>query len=438
MTFEMDSSTTFAFVTAVVLTLFAVVVGWIGRFRGAPLWFMMFEGGFGLMAVLTNLRDAFTSDLQKWYEYPAWISWFRLVPPLAVALAVTGLWLLVHRFPTPISDRDKRRRVWALVPMVAIFAAEAADTLDALATAPPDTDRFVVAAAIVSWLSFDILLGCMLGGVLVLAMRYAAGSPPERSQMALMAAAMSIYPTMNLVGGNLATAASGDFPDAWWFFVGLAAAACLAGAWMLNTRGPGAAAARNVALVLVAAPMAAMVGEAVTEDFSSSGVARILAILILSFAVLRHQILGIDVKVRFAISKSTVAAVFIAVFFIASEAAQQFFGKTSGSTYIGIGIAGTLVFAMAPLQRAAEKLAARAVPVTDSSGSSGAGAKVHDDREEMYRDAVEFALRDRKVTREEEVRLFRLARGLQLTPDRAHAILLEVERETHVRRRKPA
>jgi hypothetical protein len=48
-------------------------------------------------------------------------------------------------------------------------------------------------------------------------------------------------------------------------------------------------------------------------------------------------------------------------------------------------------------------------------------------RESLYRDALRFALLDRKVTREEELHLFRLAEELGIGAGRAMELRLEVE-----------
>ena len=61
---------------------------------------------------------------------------------------------------------------------------------------------------------------------------------------------------------------------------------------------------------------------------------------------------------------------------IASEATQQFFGARRGSAVRAIGAAGALVFAIAPLQRMAECVAEKPVPV-----SSTTMARVEVDRE---------------------------------------------------------
>lgn len=145
--------------------------------------------------------------------------------------------------------------------------------------------------------------------------------------------------------------------------------------------------------------------------------------LIATYALLRHQLLGLDVRLRFAISKSSIAAVFIAVFFIASEAAQQFFGETLGSTYVGIAAAGLLVFAMAPLQRVAERLAEKAIP------TGGPAPPTTHTNEDLYRRALRIALVDRTIERHEELTLAELSERLHIGHKRALELRHEIEGE---------
>ena len=201
--------------------------------------------------------------------------------------------------------------------------------------------------------------------------------------------------------------------------------------WVWNgLRAPGGVdrRARNVGLGILALGLAgALVGAflpAITE-YGTQGITRTLAVLVLTYGVLRHSMLGVDVKLRFAISKSTIAAVFIAVFFFASEAAQQFFGETLGSTYVGIAAAGALVFALAPLQRAAERLAERAVPIAATAAPTATSGG----RADLYRRAVRFAYRDGRVSPEEELHLFEVAEALGLGAGEAMRVRQDVERE---------
>jgi hypothetical protein len=68
------------------------------------------------------------------------------------------------------------------------------------------------------------------------------------------------------------------------------------------------------------------------------------------------------VKLRWGLEQSTVASIFIVVFFIVSEGAQEFFGAAASNEWIGIIAAAGLVFFLAPLQRLAERVGARALP----------------------------------------------------------------------------
>ncbi|MBI4394017.1 MAG: hypothetical protein HY556_09520 [Euryarchaeota archaeon] len=87
----------------------------------------------------------------------------------------------------------------------------------------------------------------------------------------------------------------------------------------------------------------------------------ILFVLLVSYGIVRTHLFDVDLKIKWTIKQSTVAAAFIAVFFIASEAAQAFFAGSLGP-YVGIVAAGALVFALAPLQRAADRVANAAMP----------------------------------------------------------------------------
>jgi hypothetical protein len=203
-----------------------------------------------------------------------------------------------------------------------------------------------------------------------------------------------------------------------------------------------AKAARNAALVVFGvlafgAFDAVILSSAFGYSFNAGGpffgLARLATVVVLAHAILNQQVLGIDVKLRLAISKSTIAAVFIAVFFIASEAAQQFFGETLGSTYVGIAAAGALVFAMAPLQRAAERLAEKAVPITSNlPGQPSSRTRGNKVNEAIFRDATRLALRDRVLTRAEHATLLRLAESLQISVSRAVTLIDDAERKAGV------
>ncbi|HVM45215.1 MAG TPA: hypothetical protein VM582_04710 [Candidatus Thermoplasmatota archaeon] len=114
-----------------------------------------------------------------------------------------------------------------------------------------------------------------------------------------------------------------------------------------------------------------------------------VAVLLLFYAVARYRIVDVDLKLRWTLRQSTVAGIFLAVFFVASESAAVFLGDTIGSTYAGIAVTALLVFALAPVQRLAERVSARAVPVRGGTDTYLAFRRL-----EIYRAALAGALTD--------------------------------------------
>lgn len=124
---------------------------------------------------------------------------------------------------------------------------------------------------------------------------------------------------------------------------------------------------------------------------------------ILLYGVLRAHVFDIDLKIKWTLQQSTVAAVFVAVFFVVSELAAQMLSARVG-TIVGIATAGLLVFVLAPLQKAAERLVDRAVPTSADY--------LRFRKFEIYRSAVEHALADGSVSTEERSLLERLRMDL--------------------------
>jgi len=117
------------------------------------------------------------------------------------------------------------------------------------------------------------------------------------------------------------------------------------------------------------------------------------------------------------VRRSTLAAGALALLFIVAQIAQNFFSAEFGLVTGGV-VAGCFLFAAAPLQRAMESMRDReprvrstppSQPLTQACGS-------HD---EAYRAAVRVALRDRRLTREEELALADIAERLGIGARRA-------------------
>lgn len=376
--------------------------------------------GFAILSV--NLAEGIYAGALT--DYAALGPATNLITALcAIGLAVSAT-ILLTSFPGPMR-RDERVALGPLAVMIAIAALIALPNARFIFGPGPLVFRDSV-GVVVFW--FGVL--AMFGTVAGLALRYnrlpagAEGALP-REQVQTMAAGLAL-PSAFTIGFNLVT------PGAPPLVLAGAGAALVLGmsTWLLaaNAHADDAHRARNVAWLIGAAALAPMLLRAFGFDPEAGGifgVVRLLAFGILAYGLLHGHLLGLDIKIRWTISKSTVAAAFVAVFFIASEAAQQFFGDTLGSTYVGIAAAGALVFAMAPLQRVAEQLAAKAVPPADTQPASGLATRAG----LAYKAALRAAMRDGTVTRREERHLAEVASALGIDPVQALEWRDEVERE---------
>lgn len=140
---------------------------------------------------------------------------------------------------------------------------------------------------------------------------------------------------------------------------------------------------------------------------------------LLAYGIFKSQLFDIDLKVKVTLRRGTVAAAFVAVFFIVSELAQTLLSDQMGPI-AGVVAAGALVFALAPLQRAAERISDAAMPRVQDTAEYRVVRK-----REVYRAAVEGALEDGAVSNRERAMLARLADQLGLGPLEMH----EIERE---------
>jgi hypothetical protein len=213
----------------------------------------------------------------------------------------------------------------------------------------------------------------------------------------------------------------------------------LAGAWIWASRSyPRPQAARNLALLSLALPLAGLVLAASNNSFIVRGVLRMGCVGVLGYAILHYQLLGLDVKVRWGVKRGTLVLVFVGVFFVVTQVAQNYLSNSEGPVLGGLA-AGLLLFAISPIQRLAERLATSAVPLVASPAHTAlasaavpvgivAVAKAPSTAEEAYRAAVRLALRG-GISRQEEFELARIAEAHGLGPLRALELRHEVEAE---------
>jgi hypothetical protein len=142
-----------------------------------------------------------------------------------------------------------------------------------------------------------------------------------------------------------------------------------------------------------------------------------LGAALVTYGVLRHSLFDIDIKFKLTVKRSTVAAVFVAVYFLASELTAQLFEDFSGSTYVGIAAAALLLLVERRIERFAAAFADRSMPNTKPLAQL--------DREEcrtFYAEQVELVCMDGMLSAKDRLVLDNLGAKLGLGPDAAKEI----------------
>lgn len=85
-----------------------------------------------------------------------------------------------------------------------------------------------------------------------------------------------------------------------------------------------------------------------------------------AYGIAVYHLFDIELRIKWTLERSTMAAAFIAVFFVVSEGAATILSDRLG-TLAGLLATGLLVFALAPLQRSAERLADIAMPAVQDT-----------------------------------------------------------------------
>ena len=121
--------------------------------------------------------------------------------------------------------------------------------------------------------------------------------------------------------------------------------------------------------------------------------ALILYVPLVAYGVLRVQLFDVDIRIKRTLKRSTIAAAFVATFFIVSELAGEFLSSQLG-TVLGIVVTGGLVFFLDPIQRAAERLSNVAMPNTVQTPEYENYRKL-----QVYESALQAALEDGHISR---------------------------------------
>ena len=113
---------------------------------------------------------------------------------------------------------------------------------------------------------------------------------------------------------------------------------------------------------------------------------------LVAYGVLRVQLFDIDLRIKRGLKRGTMAAAFVAAFFVISELAGNYLSDQFG-TLIGVLGTGTLIFFLEPIQRAAERFSDAAMPNTVATPEYETYRKL-----QVYDSAIRAALEDGHIS----------------------------------------
>ena len=146
------------------------------------------------------------------------------------------------------------------------------------------------------------------------------------------------------------------------------------------------------------------------------------AVPLIAYGILRTQLFDIDLRIRWTIKQSTVAAVFVAIFYLVSEGADRLLASEFGNI-AGLIASALVVFFLVPLQRFAERVASVAMPNTENTPEYAMFRKL-----QVYEAALTEALPDGKISARERELLNRLRDSLGISISDADAIEGELQK----------
>ena len=118
----------------------------------------------------------------------------------------------------------------------------------------------------------------------------------------------------------------------------------------------------------------------------------IIYVPLVAYGVMRVQLFDVDLRIKRTLKRSTVAAAFVATFFVVSEFAGIYLSGQLG-TMLGILGTGALMFFLDPIQRTAERLSNAAMPNTHDTPEYESYRKI-----QVYENAVQAALEDGHIS----------------------------------------
>ena len=146
----------------------------------------------------------------------------------------------------------------------------------------------------------------------------------------------------------------------------------------------------------------------------------IVYVVLTGYGIATVNLLDIDLKVKWTLKRSTITAVFLAVFFVVSEGVSGVLSETVG-TVVGLLSTGALLFFLAPLENLAGRFADRAMPNVQDTPEY-----IDFRRLEIFGEAYVSALDRGEIGVVQRAALNRLRDKLELTGDETDQLEAEL------------
>ena len=147
----------------------------------------------------------------------------------------------------------------------------------------------------------------------------------------------------------------------------------------------------------------------------------LVAVPMIAYGILRTQLFDIDLRIRWTIKQSTLAAAIVSIMFVISEGVDRFLSEELGSVP-GLLAMGAVLFFLTPLQKFAERVAKTAMPNTDNTPEYAMFRKL-----QVYEAAVGEAQAEGGISNKERALLVRLRDSLGISEADANAIEGELQ-----------
>jgi len=141
---------------------------------------------------------------------------------------------------------------------------------------------------------------------------------------------------------------------------------------------------------------------------------------LIAYGILRTHLFDIDLRIQWTIKQSTVASVFVAIFYLVSEGADRFLSSELGNV-AGLLAATLVIFFLEPVRRFADRVAGAAMPNTQNTPEYAAFRKM-----QVYEEAVAEAHYEDGISTKERALLNRLRDSLGISAADAVAIEREI------------